>query len=91
MPGIVLMDHGARVDLITYDIDRGGANNLISPMNTTSKNCCGQATSGYLVEVEKLDPNQMEEWRKTFPKAFTKEYDSGSGLHVNAWIEGGND
>ncbi len=55
MPGAVYVDHGARCDLIIPGkLDRGGAINLISPRNTMSKNCLGQATSGYLVEVEKV-------------------------------------
>ncbi len=36
----------------------GGAINLISPSKTTSKNCTGMASSGYLVEVEKVTAAQ---------------------------------
>ena len=47
MPGVVYMDHGARVDwIIPGKLDRGGAINLISPAAITSKNCAGMATSG---------------------------------------------
>ena len=93
MPGAVYQDHGARADMIATGpdeyIDRGGANNLISPENGTSQNCWGMATSGYLVEVEKVTMEQMEEWRKKYPEAFEKEYDPASGLRFNAWVEGG--
>jgi anaerobic selenocysteine-containing dehydrogenase len=91
MPGVSYTDHGARVDwIIPGKLDRGGAINLISPRGTVSKNCPGMASSGYLVEVEKVTAAQMEEWRKKYPEAFEREYDPGSGLRFNAWvIEGG--
>ena len=90
MPGVAYMDHGARVDyIIPGKVDRGGAINLISPSGIISKNCVGQATSGYLVEVEKVSMSEMEEWRKQNPEAFTREYDPASGLRFNAWVEGG--
>ena len=90
MTGVVSMDHGARLDsIIPGKLDRGGAINLITPERTTSKNCVGQATSSYLVEVEKLSMAQMEEWQKQYPEAFEREYDPASGLRFNAWVEGG--
>jgi trimethylamine-N-oxide reductase (cytochrome c) len=90
MPGVVYMDHGARVDyIIPGKVDRGGAINLISPSGTTSKNSVGQATSSYLVEVDKVTLAQMEEWKNQYPEAFEREYDPASGLRFNAWIEGG--
>jgi len=90
MPGVVSMDHGARVDsIIPGKLDRGGAINLISPEGGTSKNCVGMATSGYLVEVERVSMAQMEEWRRQYPDAFEREYDPASGLRFNAWVEGG--
>jgi anaerobic selenocysteine-containing dehydrogenase len=88
MPDVVYMDHGARCDwIIPGELDRGGAINLISPEGTVSKNAPGQATSGYLVEVEKVDMQQMEEWRKYYPETFEKEYDPASGLRFNAWVD----
>jgi hypothetical protein len=52
------------------------------------------ATSGYLVEVEKLDPAEMEGWRTENPEAFaraldTAQYEPAYGLKANARIEGG--
>ncbi len=88
MPGVVYQDHGARHDPIdSGEIDRGGAINTIAPIGIASKNCVGQATSGYLVEVEKVTMAQMEEWKKQYPEAFEREYDPASGLRFNAWIE----
>jgi len=90
MPGVVSMDHGARVDsIIPGKLDRGGVINTIAPEGITSKHCAGIATSGFLVEVEKVTMGQMEEWRKQYPEAFEKEYDPASGLRFNAWVEGG--
>ena len=90
MPGVVYVDHGARHDPIdSGKIDRGGAINTIAPIGLVSKNCGGQATSGYLVQVEKLTMTQMEEWRQKYAEAFEREYDPPSGLRFNAWVEGG--
>jgi anaerobic selenocysteine-containing dehydrogenase len=90
MPGVVYMDHGARTDFIVPgQLDRGGAVNLISPRGTISRNCIGQATSGYLVEVEKVSDEEWEEWRRDYPEAFEREYNPASGLRFDAWVEGG--
>jgi molybdopterin guanine dinucleotide-containing S/N-oxide reductase-like protein len=90
MPGVVYMDHGARVDyIIPGKVDRGGAIDLISPAAITSKNCVGMATSGFLVEAARVTMEEMEGWRKTYPEAFEREYDPASGLRFNGWVEGG--
>jgi trimethylamine-N-oxide reductase (cytochrome c) len=88
IPGAVYVDHGARADFIAPGvIDRGGAINLISPLRTLSKHCLGQATTSYLVEVERLSMSEMEEWRKEYPEAFSRDYDPASGLRFSGWIE----
>jgi anaerobic selenocysteine-containing dehydrogenase len=90
MPGVVHQDHGARVDpIIPGKVDRGGANNLICPGRTTSTNTQGQASSSFLVEVERVTQAEMDEWKEKYPEAFEREYDSAFGLCFNAWIEGG--
>ncbi|MBP1706378.1 MAG: molybdopterin oxidoreductase [Chloroflexi bacterium] len=90
MPGVVSQDHGARADMIAAGpeiyLDRGGANNLISPENGTSQNCWGQATSGYLLEVQKVTMAEMEGWKIKYPASFAREYDPASGLRFNAWV-----
>jgi hypothetical protein len=96
MPGVVYQDHGARADLIVAGpdeyIDRGGANNLLSPENGCSQNAWGQATSGFLLDVQKVTMQEMEEWKQKYPAAFEREYDPASGLRFDAWVieEGGN-
>ena len=88
MPGVIYMDHGARVDMIIPGkLDRGGAINLICPHNITSKNAAGMATSGYLVEAARVSKTQMEEWKLHYPEAFEREYDQASGLKLGAWVE----
>ena len=92
MPGVVYQDHGARADLISTEagnsIDRGGANNLISPANGTSQNCWGMATSGFLVDVQKVSMAEMETWRQKYPDAFAREYSPAAGLRFTSWIKG---
>jgi molybdopterin guanine dinucleotide-containing S/N-oxide reductase-like protein len=87
--GALSQDHGARGDPITDRLDRGGSNNLITPGKTSSANATGDVSSGFLVELEKVTPDQMEEWKKEYPEAFEREYDPAAGLRFNAWVEGG--
>jgi trimethylamine-N-oxide reductase (cytochrome c) len=93
IPGAVYVDHGARIDfIIPGKVDRGGAINLISPRGTASRNCLGQATSGYLVDVQKVIEKDYEEWRRMDPEAFDdafmREYDQAGGLRFDAWVIG---
>ena len=90
IPGAAYVDHGSRNDyIIPGEVDRGGAINTIAPNGISSKHCVGQATSGFLVEVEKVSMAEMNEWRQQYPEAFEREYDPASGLRFNAWVEGG--
>ena len=89
MPGAIYQDHGARVDTIVSGVgglDRGGANNLIAPSATTSKNAHGEVTSGFLVNIEKVDVFKLAE---EYPEAFGRTYDSDSGVVVDAFMEEG--
>ena len=87
IPGAVYQDHGARHDPITTGLDRGGANNLISPANTTSANADGMATGGYLVDVQKVTVSEMEGYKKKYPEAFARKYDPAYGLLFDSWVE----
>lgn len=93
MPGVAYVDHGARHDPIIDNVDRGGAINTIAPNGTVSKNACGQATSGYLVDVQKVTERDYQEWRAKDPVAFDacfkRDYDPGYGPQFNGWVEGG--
>jgi trimethylamine-N-oxide reductase (cytochrome c) len=71
------VDHGSRYDpIVPAEIDRGGAINTICPHHTTSKNCAGMVTSGFLAQAEKAD---MDGLRRKYPEAFARPYDKGSG------------
>ena len=83
MPGVIYQDHGARLDPINPgESCRSGANNLICPTNTTSKNCAGEVTSGFLVNVEKADLGALKE---QYPEAFNRKFDQ-SGILLDNWI-----
>ena len=91
MPGVISIDHGARHDPLIQGVDRGGAINSIAPYGITSRNCVGEATSGYLADVHKITSGDWEEWHAkdpvAFDAAFKRHYDPDSGLHFDAWIE----
>ena len=81
------MDHGARYDpIVPGELDRGGANNTICPEKTSSKNASGMATSGFLVEVERAD---LEELRKKYPEAFNRPYHPTAGPSLESFLVGG--
>lgn len=85
MSGVVYMDHGARYDpIVPGELDRGGAINTITPHNLTSKNATGMVVSGFLVEVNKVD---LDELRRKYPEAFKRKYDPAAGLRFHAWVE----
>lgn len=88
MPGAIYQDHGTRLDpIVAGESDRSGANNLICPTNTTSKNCPGEVTSGYLVNIEKAD---LETLRKEHQEAFNRKYNPSTGVCIESWIEEGD-
>ena len=77
MPGAAYIDHGARYDpIIVGELDRGGAINTITPHKGNSKHCCGMATSGFLVEVERVN---IDELRQQYPEVFNRPYDRTTG------------
>jgi len=83
----VYMDHGARYDpIVPGELDRGGAINTITPHNTTSKNATGMVCSGFLVEVERAN---LEELREKYPEAFSRPYHKDAGLVAERLIARG--
>ncbi len=86
MPGAVNQDHGARVDAIVPGrggLDRSGANNLICPSATTSKNCPGEVTNGYLVNIEKAN---LDELARQYPEAFARPFDKDVGFTLETYL-----
>ena len=60
--------------IVPGELDRGGAINTITPHNITSKNATGMVVSSFLVEVGKVN---LEELRKKYPEAFKRPYRRG--------------
>ena len=84
LPGVVSIDHGAKYDPVVPGVlDRGGAINTITPHNTTSKNACGMAVSGFLAEVERVN---LEELRRQYPEAFERPYHAAAGPCLESFI-----
>jgi trimethylamine-N-oxide reductase (cytochrome c) len=80
MPGVLYIDHGARYDpIVIGELDRGGAINNITPRKVTSRNAAGHAVSGFLVEVERVN---LDELRKQYPEAFKRPYHTAAGLRL---------
>ena len=87
MPGVAYVDHGARYDpIVPGELDRGGAINTITPHNVTSRNAAGMVTNGFLVEVERVN---LDELRKQYPEAFNRPYHQASGLCLERVLYGG--
>jgi trimethylamine-N-oxide reductase (cytochrome c) len=85
--GVVYVDHGSRYDPIDPEtIDRGGAINLITPTAITSKHVTGMAVSGFLVAAEKVEDEEMSEWRRQYPKAFARKVDEAAGVCLDGWL-----
>jgi len=90
MPGVLSVDHGARTDIIIPGkLDRGGAINTITPHGLTSRHAGGQATTSFLVDVERVSMEQYDQWKREYPEAWNREYDRAAGLKSSAWVERG--
>ncbi len=88
IPHAVYQDHGTRVDnIVIGEFDRAGANNLICPSNTTSKNAPGEVTNSFLVNLEKVDVFELAE---QYPEAFkNRGYEPETGLiAIDRIVEG---
>jgi len=79
------VDHGARYDpIVPGKLDRGGAINTITPTKPISKNATGMAVCGFLVEVERVN---VEELKKQYPDVFNRPYDKASGLRYERMLQ----
>jgi trimethylamine-N-oxide reductase (cytochrome c) len=92
-PGVISIDHGARVDMISVDhkIDRGGAINLIIPASSYKYKrgevirVPEQICSGILVGVKKVN---VLEFMKKYPEAFQKKMHPIIGPTTEAYVVG---
>jgi trimethylamine-N-oxide reductase (cytochrome c) len=92
IPNVCYVDHGSRHDpIIPGYLDRGGAINCITPTNITSKRSTGMATSGFLVEVEKVTDEEMAQWRREYPEAFQRKIDPAFGVCLEGWLKDPSD
>jgi molybdopterin guanine dinucleotide-containing S/N-oxide reductase-like protein len=86
--GAVWIPKGGGDDaIIPESLNRGGNPNSICPVDNNSPHVNGQCTAGYLVEVEKVTGEQMDEWHREYPEAFAREYDPAYGPLFRNWVE----
>jgi len=86
MPGVISQDHGAKYDpIVAGEIDRGGAIDTIAPRKTTSRNAVGMAVSGFLIEVERAD---LDELRRQYPEAFNRPFHPAAGPSLKSFVGG---
>lgn len=52
----------------------------------TSKNCTGMATSGFLVDVQKVTDEEMAGWMRDYPEAFARKVDPDAGVCLDGWL-----
>ncbi|MEM0262549.1 MAG: molybdopterin-dependent oxidoreductase [Nitrososphaerota archaeon] len=84
IPNAVGVDHGSRFDPISLEplIDRGGSDNILSPLKPISKNTVGMVCAGFLVDVVKVD---LDELKKKYPEAFQRKLADG-GPCLEGWL-----
>jgi trimethylamine-N-oxide reductase (cytochrome c) len=91
-PGAIRFEKaGGGHHLIPGVLHQGGNPNTISPKTPMSLNAYGQATIGYLVQVEKVTPDMMAAWLAQNPaaaKRLKESYDPAFGPIFNGWVEG---
>ncbi len=47
------------IRLVTGELDRGGAINTITPRMRTSKNATGMVSGGFLLDVERVNVDEL--------------------------------
>jgi trimethylamine-N-oxide reductase (cytochrome c) len=87
IPGVVYVDHGARLDpIIPGWLDRGGCINCITPTSMTSKNSTGMAVSGFLVECQKVTDEEYKTWSTTYAEAWNRPLSHDAGVCLAGWL-----
>ena len=71
--------------VVPGEFDRGGATNPICPHKTTSRNATGMAVSGFLIEVERADSDQL---RRQYPEAFKRPFHPAADPSLESFVEG---
>jgi trimethylamine-N-oxide reductase (cytochrome c) len=89
IPGALRFEKaGGGHHIIPGEVHQGGNPNCINPEFNFSKNVYGLAATHFLVEIEKVAGNQMQEWRENYPEAFKRDYDPAYGPFFTGWVEG---
>ena len=92
MDRTIYVDHGSRFDPIDAEkLDRGGSINLITPHAITSKTATGMVVSGFLVQVEKVTDEEMEQWKRDYPESFARPRDPATGTCLESWMISGEE
>ena len=87
VPQVIYVDHGSRFDPIDAEtLDRGGAINLITPHNITSKHATGMVVSGFLVGAAKVTDEEMAGWKAKYPESFDRKIDEACGVCLDGWL-----
>jgi len=93
IPGALCFEKaGGGHHIIPGELHQGGNVNSINPKEGHSLRAHGLAPTGYLVEIEKVTGDQMDEWREKYPEAFHRNehhYDPAYGPFFSGWVEGG--
>jgi len=85
MPGSVSVDHGSKYDpIVPGELDRGSATDTIAPHKITSRNATGMATSGFLIEVERAD---LDELMRKYPEAFHRKFHPDAGTCLESFVD----
>ncbi len=85
--GALKMDKGGGGDMIIVNqLNRDGDPNSINVTVPQSRHAYGNAPSNYLVQVEKVTGEMMDEWRNNYPDAFERDYDPAYGPLFSGWV-----
>jgi molybdopterin guanine dinucleotide-containing S/N-oxide reductase-like protein len=88
IPGAIRMEKaGGGHHIIVGEVHQGGNTNCINPKENFSRNVYGLACTHFLVEIEKLSGNMLQEWRDSHPEAFARAYDPTYGPSFSGWVE----
>ncbi len=90
MPGMIRTVKARQCDyIIPAEVNRAGSPNSICPDFVSRHVRMSTAYNGYLVELEKVTGEQMDEWRKNYPDAFARDYNPDYGALTSGWMQEG--
>jgi molybdopterin guanine dinucleotide-containing S/N-oxide reductase-like protein len=88
VPGALRFEKaGGGHHIIPGELHHGGNTNCINPKDCFSRNVYGLAATHFLVQVEKVTGDQMDEWRAKYPEHFERDYDPAYGPFFSGWVD----